>query len=51
MSNDNQKTVQGMYEAFGKGDIETVLAALHPSVEWWEAENFIYADEKSVYRA
>jgi len=33
-----------MYEAFGGGDIPTVLAALDPQVEWREAENFIYAD-------
>jgi uncharacterized protein len=44
MSEDNKKTVQGMYEAFGRGDIATVLAALDPDIEWWEAENFIYAD-------
>jgi ketosteroid isomerase-like protein len=44
MSEENRKTVQGMYDAFGRGDIGTVLAALDPDVEWWEAENFIYAD-------
>ena len=44
MSEENRKTVQGMYDAFGSGDIGTVLAALDPDVEWWEAENFIYAD-------
>ena len=33
-----------MYTAFGKGDIATVIGALDPKVEWWEAENFIYAD-------
>ena len=44
MSEANVKTVQGMYAAFGKGDIPTILAALDPKVEWWEAENFIYAD-------
>jgi len=33
-----------MYEAFGKGDIPGVIAALDPQVEWLEAENFIYAD-------
>jgi uncharacterized protein len=44
MSEDNRSTVQGMYDAFGRGDIGTVLAALDPDVEWWEAENFIYAD-------
>lgn len=44
MSQENVNTVRGMYEAFGQGDIPTVLAALDPQVEWWEAENFIYAD-------
>lgn len=44
MSEENANTVRGMYEAFGRGDISTVIAALDPQVEWWEAENFIYAD-------
>lgn len=44
MSKENTDTVRRMYEAFGKGDIQTVIAALDPQVEWWEAENFIYAD-------
>lgn len=44
MSEENVKIVRGVYEAFGKGDIPTVLAALDPKAEWWEAENFIYAD-------
>jgi uncharacterized protein len=44
MSQENAIIVQSMYEAFGKGDISTVIAALDPQVEWWEAENFIYAD-------
>ena len=44
MSQDNVKTIQGMYVAFAQGDIPTVLAALDPEVEWWEAENFIYDD-------
>lgn len=44
MSAENVKTVEGMYAAFATGDIPTVLAALDPQVEWWEAENFIYAD-------
>lgn len=44
MSQENVNTVRGMYEAFGRGDIAGVLAALDPQVEWWEAENFIYAD-------
>jgi ketosteroid isomerase-like protein len=44
MSEESVNVVRGMYEAFGRGDIQTVLAALDPEVEWWEAENFIYAD-------
>ena len=44
MSQENVKVVQGMYDAFGKGEIGTVIAALDPKVEWWEAENFIYDD-------
>ena len=44
MSKDNVATVQGMYDAFAKGDIPTIIAALDPQVEWWEAENFIYDD-------
>ncbi|HKP37668.1 MAG TPA: nuclear transport factor 2 family protein [Pyrinomonadaceae bacterium] len=44
MSQEHVNVVRGMYEAFGRGDIATVLAALDPNVEWWEAENFIYAD-------
>jgi len=42
------KVVKGMYEAFAKGDIPAVVAALDPQVEWWEAENFIY-DEGNPY--
>ena len=45
MSLENVKIVESMYEAFGKGDIPTVLAGLDPQVGWWEAENFIYADK------
>jgi uncharacterized protein len=37
-------TVRGMYAAFARGDVPTIIAALNPEVEWWEAENFIYAD-------
>lgn len=44
MSAENVNTVKAMYEAFGKGDIPTVMGALDPEVEWLEAENFIYDD-------
>jgi len=45
MSEQNVNAVRGMYAAFGRGDIPAVIAQLHPEVEWWEAENFIYADK------
>lgn len=44
MSAENVKIIESLYEAFAKGDVPTVLAAFDPQVEWWEAENFIYAD-------
>ena len=44
MSEENKKVIQGMYEAFGSGEIGKVIAALDPDVKWMEAENFIYAD-------
>ena len=44
MSQESVNVVRGMYEAFAKGDVPAIIAALDPRVEWWEAENFIYAD-------
>lgn len=31
---DNAATVAGIYEAFGSGDIPSILEKLHPDVEW-----------------
>jgi ketosteroid isomerase-like protein len=42
---ENKTTIEGMYDAFGRGDIAFIIGALDPDVEWWEAENFIYADK------
>lgn len=44
MSQENVNLVQGMYEAFSKGDIPAVLSRFDPEIEWNEAENFPYAD-------
>ena len=44
MSQEKVRIVEEMYRAFAKGDIPTIIAALDPQVEWWEAENFIYDD-------
>jgi uncharacterized protein len=34
----NVELIQGLYEAFGRGDIESVLDRLHPDIEWVEPE-------------
>jgi ketosteroid isomerase-like protein len=44
MSQENVQVVRGLYEAFGRGDVPTVLGQMDQSIEWNEAENFIYAD-------
>ena len=44
MSQENVQIVRGLYEAFGRGDVPTVLGHMDQSIEWNEAENFIYAD-------
>jgi uncharacterized protein len=36
---DHLKTVQNLYEAFGRRDIPAVLALLSPDVEWGEPAN------------
>jgi ketosteroid isomerase-like protein len=37
--------VQGLYDAFAQGDVETVMAGMSDEVEWNEAENFIYGGQ------
>ena len=44
MSQENVSVVRSMYEAFARGNVPAIIAALDAQVEWWEAENFIYAD-------
>lgn len=34
-----EKMIRELYDAFGRGDAEAVLGALHPSIDWMEAEN------------
>ncbi|HEX6394507.1 MAG TPA: nuclear transport factor 2 family protein [Acidimicrobiales bacterium] len=38
----NVKTMQELYAAFGRGDIEMVLGGMDPNIEWREAENNPY---------
>ena len=44
MSQQNVQVVLELYEAFGRGDVPTALGQMDQSIEWNEAENFIYAD-------
>ena len=44
MSHENVEIVRGIYESFGRGDVPSALGQMHSSIEWNEAENFIYAD-------
>jgi ketosteroid isomerase-like protein len=38
----NLKTIRSAYDAFARGDVPAVLAALAPDVTWIEAEGFPY---------
>lgn len=44
MSQDNVALIQGIYAAFGAGDVPGVVARMSPDIVWNEAENFPYAD-------
>ena len=44
MSQENVQMIRDLYEAFGKGDVASVLGNMDRNIEWREAENFIYAD-------
>ena len=36
--------VKDVYAAFGRGDVPAVLGAFDATIEWTEAEGFVYAD-------
>jgi uncharacterized protein len=42
----NVETIQAVYEAFNKGDIERVLSLFDPNIEWFPAEGHPYAPEE-----
>ena len=44
MSQESVKVIRGLYEAFGKGDVQAVLGQMDENIDWREAEGFIYAD-------
>ena len=43
-SSSNAQHIRSLYDAFGRGDIPTVLGALDLNVEWIEPENTIFGD-------
>jgi ketosteroid isomerase-like protein len=45
----NREFMRSLYDAFARGDADTVLGALDPEIVWTEAENSVYAD-RSPYR-
>lgn len=38
----NVEIVKALYEAFARGDVPSVLAAMDPKIEWYEAEGNPY---------
>ena len=44
MASANMELVQGIYAAFGRGDVPAVLGAMDPAIEGNEAEGNPYAD-------
>lgn len=44
MSKENVALIQGIYDAFAKGDVAGVMGRMSDDIIWTEAENFPYAD-------
>ena len=45
MSDDNIAFVGSLYEAFGRGDVDTVLAGFDENIEWNEPEGLPYGGQ------
>lgn len=45
MSEDNIAFVRSLYEAFGRGDVDAVLAGFDENIEWNEAEGMPYGGQ------
>jgi len=39
---DNVTLLKGLYDAFGRGDMPTVLGAMNPGIQWHQAESNPY---------
>jgi len=42
-SMDNVSLLKNLYDAFGRGDIPTVLGTMSPDIHWYEAESTLHA--------
>ena len=42
MGDQSEEVVRDVYQAFGRGDVATVLGAMAPDIEWHEAEGMPY---------
>jgi ketosteroid isomerase-like protein len=47
VSPENVTVVRGIYDAFGRGDVDAVFVAMQPDIEWDESEGMPYG---GVYR-
>ena len=45
----NVQFAKDVYSAFGRGDIPTVMAGLHPEIEWREAEGNPYKPDGAAW--
>jgi len=45
----NVETLKGGYEAFGRGDVPSVLAVFDPGIEWREAESNPYKPDGGAW--
>ena len=45
----NVEVLQGAYEAFGRGDVPSVLAVFDPNIEWREAEGNPYKPDGKAW--
>jgi ketosteroid isomerase-like protein len=45
----NVQLAKDIYAAFGRGDIPTALAALHPEIEWRQAEGHPYQPDGAAW--
>lgn len=45
----NAEFLRGLYEAFGRGDMETVLGAMSPTISWREAEGNPYKPDGQAW--